>query len=231
MGNAAIVLSAGKGSRMHSDIEKQYMELNGRPVLYYSLKAFEDFASIEKVIIVASKEREDYIRRKILEKYGLKKVYAIVEGGKERYDSVANGIAAAGECDYIFIHDGARPILTQSLLSDLLEAVKKDHAVVPAAPVKDTIKVCDENGVVVSTPNRSTLWAVQTPQVFDAELISEAYRRLYIQKPENITDDAMVAEATMGAKIRVVTASSANLKITTPEDLDFAEILVKKLLT
>ena len=232
MKTTAIVLAGGRGKRMNSVVPKQFLMIKDKPVLYYSLKAFED-SFIDSVILVTSEDDREYCKKEIVRKYGFDKVEKIVTGGKERYHSVLNGIKAAGECDYLFIHDGARPFVTQDMLARLLEIVKESKACVAGMPVKDTIKISDEEGCIASTPKRELVWMIQTPQVFDFELIKKAY--LILEKDEyslhkkgiSITDDAMVVEMLLGEKVKLVEGSYQNIKITTPEDLAIAEGFLK----
>lgn len=228
MKTTAIVLAGGSGKRMNSTVKKQFLMLKDKPLLYYSLKAFED-SFIDSVILVASGEDMEYCRKEIVQKYRFNKVEKIVEGGKERYHSVINGVMAAPVCDYIFIHDGARPFITGSILERLFEEVKISKACVAGMPVKDTIKIADSQGYIETTPKRDLVWMIQTPQVFSYELIYRAYDIL--QKEEtrllkegiSITDDAMVVETLLGEKVKLVEGSYRNIKITTPEDLSVAE--------
>lgn len=228
MKTTAIVLAGGSGKRMNSSVKKQFLQIHDKPLLYYALKAFED-SFVDSVILVASEEDKEYCQKEIVEKYHFYKVKKIVSGGKERYHSVANGVMAAGECDYIFIHDGARPFVTRDMLERLLEAVKKTNACVAGMPVKDTIKIADAEGYIESTPKRDLVWMIQTPQVFSYELILNAYTILLkeesslIEKGISITDDAMVVETLIGEKVKLVEGSYKNIKITTPEDISVAE--------
>ena len=227
----AIILAAGKGSRMKSDIQKQYLLIKDRPVLYYSLKAFED-SFIDEIVLVTGEEEIPYCRDEIVKKYAFTKVTKIVAGGKERYHSVYAGLQAIEDCDYVFIHDGARPFVTEQILTRAYETVKKEHACVVGMPVKDTIKLADESGYAADTPRRDLLWIVQTPQVFSFSLIKEAYTAFLKQEQEllargiKMTDDAMVAEMFSDKKIRLVEGSYENIKITTPEDLRIAEVFL-----
>ncbi len=228
---AAVVLAAGRGSRMKSDVQKQYLLLKEKPVLYYSLKAFED-SFVDEIILVTGEKEMEYCRTEIVEKYGFSKVKAIVAGGKERYHSVFCGLQVIDECDYVFIHDGARPFITESILERAYESVQKEHACVVGMPVKDTIKLADENGYAATTPRRDLVWTVQTPQVFDFCLVKDAYA-MFLEKEQallaqgiKITDDAMVVETFTDTKIRFVEGSYENIKITTPEDLRIAESLL-----
>lgn len=225
---AAIVLAAGRGTRMHSDIPKQYLLVREKPVLYYSLKTFQD-SFVDRIILVTSESDVEYCRQNIVVQYGFDKVTRIVAGGKERYHSVYEGIKAAGDCDYIYIHDGARPFVTESMLERAYECVSKYDACVIGMPVKDTIKIADEDGFAASTPRRDLVWSVQTPQVFSFSLIKDAYSALIkdekriLQGGVRITDDAMVVETFTDKKVKLVEGSYENIKITTPEDLSIAE--------
>lgn len=224
---AAIVLSAGVGSRMKSDIPKQYMDLAGKPVIYYSLKAFED-AGFSSIVLVCGKDDVEYCQKDIVEKYELKNVTAIVPGGKERYHSVYEGLKSVSETDYVFIHDGARPMLTQDIIARLKEAVIKEEAAVAGMPVKDTIKIVDEEAYVTDTPERQYVWQVQTPQCFAYPIIYEAYQSIIQDEEEGwsipkITDDAMVLEYTTDHEVKMIEADYRNIKITTPEDLIIAQ--------
>ena len=229
---AAIVLAAGKGSRMKSDVHKQYLLLKDHPVLYYSLKAFED-SFVDEIVLVTGAEEIAYCRTEIVEKYHFTKVKKIVAGGKERYHSVFCGLQAVGECDHVFIHDGARPFITESILKRAYESVEKEHACVVGMPVKDTIKLADEKGYATDTPRRDLIWTVQTPQVFDFALVKGAYETFLSKEQEllaqgiRITDDAMVVEHFTDVRVKLVEGSYENIKITTPEDLEIAEVFLK----
>lgn len=224
---AAIVLSAGVGSRMKSDIPKQYMDLAGKPVIYYGLKAFED-AGFSSIVLVCGKDDVEYCKEKIIKKYKLKSVTAVVPGGKERYHSVFEGLKAVGQADYVFIHDGARPMLTQEIIERLKAAVVKENAAVAGMPVKDTIKIVDDDNYVTDTPERQYVWQVQTPQCFSFPIIYEAYSNVIRDEEEGwtipkITDDAMVLEYASDHEVKMVEADYRNIKITTPEDLVIAQ--------
>ncbi len=232
MKTVAVVLAAGSGSRMNSDVKKQYMEIGGKPLLYYSLKAFEE-SVIDDIVLVVSRGDIDYVRREIVDKYHFDKVTAIVEGGLYRYHSVRLGLmAAAPDCDYAFIHDGARPFVTDEIIMRALHAVKVHGACVVGMPVKDTIKISDDDGFATSTPDRAHTWLVQTPQVFSYKMILDLYMRLDREEGElmakgvNITDDAMVVEYFTDKKVKLVEGSYTNIKITTPEDIPAAEAII-----
>lgn len=227
MKTTAIVLAAGSGKRMNSKVHKQYLLLKGRPVLYYSLKAFED-SPIDDIILVVGAGEIDFCRKEIVEQYGFEKVRAIVEGGKERYHSVYEGLKVAGATDYVLIHDGARPFVSQPIIERTLEAVYEYKACVVGMPVKDTIKIVDEDTFAKETPNRSTVWMVQTPQAFAYSLVYDAYTRMLADEDAAITDDAMVVERMTDYKVKLIEGSYQNIKITTPEDLDVAEKFFEK---
>lgn len=229
----AIVLSAGTGSRMGSSVPKQYLPLLDRPVIYYSLKAFEDSPYIDEILLVAGADDLSYVKEEIVDKYGFTKVTAILAGGKERYFSVANALKKfEGKDGYVMIHDGARPMLTEEIIGRLYEGVCTYEAVCAAVPVKDTIKIVDEEGFAVRTPDRKTVYAVQTPQVFSLPLITGAYGEL-LQNPDTyrnvtVTDDAMVVECVYGKKVKMLQGSYENIKITTPEDMEVAKVYLSK---
>ncbi len=226
--SAAIVLAAGQGKRMHSKIQKQYMMLREKPLLYYALNAFEK-SEVDDVIVVVGAGEIRFCRAHIIEKYGFTKVRAVVEGGKERYHSVYQGIRAVENCDYVLIHDGARPLVDESMIASALDSVRTYQACVVGMPVKDTVKVVDDNGYSQSTPDRSKLWAVQTPQAFSFELVRGAYEKLF-EKDEyqiGVTDDAMVVEQMTGHRVKLIEGSYENIKVTTPEDVSVAEVFLQ----
>lgn len=230
---AAIVLAAGQGKRMNSKVAKQYLLLEDKPILYYALRTMEE-SFINEIILVTGNGEEEFCRTEIVERYGFQKVKKIVTGGKERYHSVYNGLCALDTPEYVFIHDGARPFLSQEILKRAYESVQQVQACVAAVPVTDTIKIVDDNCFVVDTPDRARLWSIQTPQVFEYSLIKEAYDGLirkeeeYLLKGIRITDDAMVAETVLNLPVKIIEGSYENMKITTSEDLAQAEILIKR---
>lgn len=233
--NKAIILAGGTGKRMNSNVPKQYMELHGKPILYYTIKAFQE-SFFDEIVLVCLENDIDYCRENIVNKYNFTKVSHIVAGGKERYHSVINGIKAVGESDYIYIHDGARPFATNEIFQNIKNTLESNDACIAAVAVKDTIKLVDSNGTVVDTPSREMLYQVQTPQAFKASLIIEAYNKLEASINNNslnglkITDDAMVVEHFTDAKVVISEGSYNNIKITSPEDIDFGEAILNKLL-
>lgn len=236
----AVILAAGQGKRMGTKTAKQFLELNGKPVLYYSLQAFEESA-VDYMLLVTSEQEMEYCKKEIVEKYKFQKVIGMTTGGKERYHSVYQGIKAAGEIitsmgyiiDVVLIHDGARPFVTKEMIAHLMEETKIHEACVSATPVKDTIKIADEEGFCDHTPNRNRVWAVQTPQVFLYEIARHAYEQLIekedqlLAKGIQITDDAMVVETILKKKVKLVEGDYRNIKLTTPEDLLVAQAFFK----
>lgn len=223
----AIVLAAGQGKRMGTKVQKQYLEIDGKPVLYYSLWVFEQSSVIDEIILVVGEHQEEYCRREIVDKYGISKVKTIVQGGAERYVSVWNGLQQVDGEGYVFIHDGARPFINEEILNRAYKDVQECKACVVGMPVKDTIKLADEEGFVEETPERSKVWMIQTPQVFDSSLVKAAYELLMQQDNNQVTDDAMVVEQMLGNKVKLTLGSYENIKITTPEDLKIASMFAK----
>jgi len=239
----AVVLAGGSGSRMHSDVAKQYMFLRGKPLIWYALHAVEESEVIDDCILVTDREAllSGFAKNEIVARYGFHKVDAIVAGGAQRYDSVYEALKRIASEErnvpnrdgYVFIHDGARPFLTEEILRRCYEAVTKYHACAAGMPVKDTIKIVDEDGFSRQTPNRSYVWQVQTPQVFDTPLILSAYERLMREQERllregiRITDDAMVVETLTGRAVKLVEGSYQNIKVTTPEDMTTAEAFLR----
>ena len=240
----AILLAAGSGSRMKSKVAKQFMLLDGKPLIWYALQAVEQSEIIDDCILVTGEKDAFYVRREIVEKYHFGKVDTITVGGKERCFSVANALQVIQNGDmrvpnrdgYVFIHDGARPFLTEKILQDTYAAVQKFHACAAAVPSKDTIKIADEEGFAISTPDRRFLWNIQTPQVFEVSLITEAYQKLLEQYEKlreqgiAVTDDAGVVELLTDRKVKLVEASYQNIKITTPGDMMVAEAFLREIL-
>lgn len=222
----AIVLAAGSGKRMNSKVHKQYLIIQDRPVLYYSLKAFEDSA-VDEIVLVVGKGEEKFCRKEIVDKYGISKVKVIVEGGKERYHSVFEGLKQTSDADYVLIHDGARPFVNQDIIRRCMQEVQKYQACVVGMPVKDTIKIADEEGYAKQTPDRKNVWMIQTPQTFSYALIYEAYEEMLKTEDTAITDDAMVLERIKGKKSKLIEGSYRNIKITTPEDLLIANVYLQ----
>ena len=238
----AVLLAAGSGSRMKSDVAKQYMSLCGKPLIWYALHAIEESSVIDDCILVTGAEDISYVKNEIVAKYGFRKAEAVVGGGKERYDSVYEALRVIADDKlktpnrdgYVFIHDGARPFLTEEILERCYKEVMHSGACVAGMPVKDTVKIADSEGYASQTPDRSYVWQIQTPQVFHTPLIIEAYDKLMREKDRlsaegvKITDDAMAVETLMDTPVKLVKGSYENIKITTPEDMVTADAFVRK---
>lgn len=216
-----IVVAAGKGLRMGGQVPKQHLPLAGKPVLARTLEAFEHMEQVHSVVLVVGPGDEarcsGYIAR-----YGLRKVHAVVTGGAERQASVYQGLLALDpEVEWVLVHDGVRPFVTPEETAECLAAARKHGAAVVAVPVKDTVKIVEPDGKIASTPDRSTVWAIQTPQAFRVRDLAAAHE-LAMRESFTGTDDAMLVERT-GQPVYVVRGGYHNLKITTPEDLEWAE--------
>ena len=233
-----IVLAGGSGKRVGAEIPKQYIEINEKPLLYYTLKAFED-SSVDGISIVADEAHLQFVVSEIVDKYGLKKVIRVCQGGAERFDSVHHGLddlsTVAEADDVVLIHDGARPFIKPEEIDRMIKAAAEQGAAIAAMPVKDTIKVSDEDGFVAATTVRANTWQIQTPQAFRFGLIKDAYEKAAQMKwkaadgnllgaGKIFTDDSMVIEAVCPEqKIKLEKLSYDNIKITTAEDLELAK--------
>lgn len=233
---AAIILAAGKGTRMQSQTLKQYLALENKPVLFYSLDTFSKLDIIDEIILVVSKGESEYCKAEIVDKYKIKKVRVITEGGAERYLSVQNGLMQVSEdVEYVMVHDSARPLITADTINGAYKALVDKGACVVGVPVKDTIKQTDDNARVAKTLPRNTLWTAQTPQCFKKEVLTRAYNNMYESmkaaeksgKTLVITDDAMIVEEYGGVNVWMVKGEYTNIKITTPEDIELAKLYMK----
>ncbi len=242
MKTTAIILSGGRGTRFCSAVPKQYIDVCGRPVLAYTLSAFQA-SLVDEIVIVAAAEYMDLCRQ-IAADYSISKLTAVAEGGKERYDSVLNGLRCVINADkrtdsvdksaeVVLIHDGARPFISSTAINEIIKTTSEEGACIAAAHCTDTIKVADEHDLIVSTTNRQLTWAAQTPQAFYLDDIYNAYEQLIgnenMQKSGiNITDDAMVYQlAYPQRKVKLYDAGKDNFKITSPSDIILAEMLLK----
>jgi 2-C-methyl-D-erythritol 4-phosphate cytidylyltransferase len=227
MKTGALIVAAGKGERMKGRVKKQFISLDGMPLLFYTLKAFEEFQRIENMYLVLDEGDFEYCMGEIIQKYGIKKVFQLVPGGERRQDSVWNGLKAMeGRCDMVIVHDGVRPFVSAEILKRLMAAMKEAQAVVTAIPALDTIKRVDGTGIVVDTLQRNTLFRIQTPQGFRYDLIKEAYKRALKEGIQG-TDDAYFVER-MGMPVKVIEGSPFNIKITTPEDISLAHHILQE---
>lgn len=224
---AVVVPAAGQGRRMGSRISKQYLLLGGKPVLVHTLEALEANSLVAEIVVVARREEIDFCQREIIGRFGLTKVKAVVEGGKERQDSVFAGLQQiTNSYRWVAVHDGVRPLLTSEVMNRVFAGVQSFPAVAAAVPLRDTVKLASADGWVEKTLPREGIWAIQTPQAFERELLLKAHQRA---KEEGFyaTDDAALVER-LGVKVRLVMGSSENLKVTTPEDLVVAEAILAR---
>jgi len=218
----AVIAAAGSSSRM-GGVDKIFAPLEGRAVLAHSVAAFEAHHSVGAAVVVLHPDSVEP-GRDLAREMGWGKVAAVVPGGERRQDSVAAGLdALPSQCRWVLVHDGARPCVASDVIDRGIEAAAECGAAVAATPVKDTIKVVDGNGVVVETPDRAALWAVQTPQVFRLDLL----RAAYAAGDADVTDDAALVER-LGHSVKVFHGSYDNIKVTTPEDLDVAAALLRR---
>ncbi|MGK5511581.1 2-C-methyl-D-erythritol 4-phosphate cytidylyltransferase [Brevibacillus formosus] len=224
MGTGVVIVAAGSGKRMGGQRNKLWLPLAGEPILAHTVRLFATHPDIDEVVLVVSEaDHAEVIALISAEKLPV----AVTLGGAERQDSVRNGLASlSANCDYVLVHDAARPFVTRKQISDMINQVQQDQATIMAVPVKDTIKVVGANGLVESTPARESLWAVQTPQAFRMSLLREAHQAAEAAGKLG-TDDAMLVEW-MGHPVSIMQGSYENIKITTPDDLWFGEEILRK---
>ncbi|MFH1386529.1 MAG: 2-C-methyl-D-erythritol 4-phosphate cytidylyltransferase [bacterium] len=219
MKNIVIIVAGGQGKRMGKP--KQFLRIAGKPMLDWTVAAFQKCKEIDGIVLVVSEEQ-----LALAKKIKAGKIIAIIPGGKERQDSVRNGLAELpASTEIVAIHDGARPGVSVETIERSIDEAKKLGAIVVGVPVKDTVKKVMSNGErVMGTLNRNELWAAQTPQTFQVEIIKKAYDKL----TENVTDDAMAVEK-LGIPVKMVMGEYTNIKVTTPEDLSIMASILKKL--
>ena len=222
----AVIVAAGKGRRMGTEVSKQFLPLCGKEILAHSVEKFEKAEKIRDIVLVTGEDSLQDVRD-MAQEYGWKKITSVVAGGKERQDSVWNGLqAVSADTEIVLIHDGVRPFVTEDILNHSIETAVEMGGCVAGVPAKDTIKVCNSENIAVATPDRSTLWQIQTPQTFRKDLILQAYQKA---KAEGFvgTDDASLAEYS-GCPVKVIMGSYRNIKITTKEDLLIGEAFLKE---
>ena len=224
---SVIIVAGGSGKRMGMAIKKQYILLEEKEVLAHTIETFNNCTFIDEIIVVVGEEEIEATWENIIKKYGYTKVKQVVAGGKERQDSVYNGlINTDNQSKYVMIHDGARPFITKETISKALEAVKQNKACVVAVPVKDTIKVVNNASKEIEhTPKRETLWSVQTPQCFEKDMLLSAYQFAH-ENNLAVTDDSMLVEA-YGKKVYIVEGEYTNIKITTKDDLILGKAILE----
>jgi 2-C-methyl-D-erythritol 4-phosphate cytidylyltransferase len=215
------VVIVGAGSSQRMGVDKVFMPLAGKPLLAWSVDVCQNCELVNQIVIVLNESKLD-LGRKLAAERGWSKIVEICPGGIRRQDSVRQGLNKLKDCDWVVIHDGARPFLTSGLIRDGLETARETGAAVVAVPVKDTIKLGNGDLMVKGTLNRRELWAVQTPQVFRFDIITKAHE----QVATDVTDDASMVEQ-LGYKVKLYMGSYDNIKITTPEDLALAELIAR----
>ena len=221
----ALIPAAGKGSRMAHSVKKPYLKLAQKPILAHTIHRFEQNSAVDAIFVIVDQADFSECRAAVLRPYPFTKVQELVEGGETRQRSVYNGVRAlSADVDFVIVHDGVRPFVTDEVIFACLTAADECGAAVAAVPVKDTIKVANEDSFIVETPVRDRLWAVQTPQVFQKSLLEEAHQVAQARQL-TATDDASLVEQ-LGFPVKLVKGSYANLKITTPIDLQVAEVLI-----
>jgi 2-C-methyl-D-erythritol 4-phosphate cytidylyltransferase len=224
--NSVVIVAAGTGSRMNMNINKQFIKLYDKEVIAYTIDAFYNNENIDEIVVVIREDEEEFFVEHIINKYMYKNI-KIAYGGKERQDSVYNGLKRLDyNCNIVIVHDGARPFIPKTVLDESIREANLNNAVVVGVPVKDTIKVIDNNNIVRDTPNRKHLWAVQTPQVFNYKVLMDAYENAY-NKDYYGTDDAMLVEY-LGQEVKMIMGSYENIKITTKEDISFGEQILRR---
>jgi 2-C-methyl-D-erythritol 4-phosphate cytidylyltransferase len=223
----AVIPAAGVGQRMGQNVSKQYLCLGGVPILIHTLRKFDQSPSVKAVYLTCPEGDLQYIEKELLPQHGIVKVEEVVAGGEKRQDSVRIGLSFVDDdTDVVVIHDGVRPFVSVDLIERTILEADEMGAVCAGVPVKDTVKVTCDGGWVRRTLDRNTLWLVQTPQTFRREIIQRAHQEAYNERFYG-TDDAMLVER-MGLPVRMIHGSYENIKMTTPEDLAFGEILIGK---
>lgn len=223
----ALIAAAGKGKRMNTRTSKPFIPIFGKPILAYTIEKFEKCKLIDKIYLTVNSEEKELCSRNVIIKYNFSKVQELVDGGETRQDSVYNGLKALDkDTDIVVIHDGARPLIEETLIRDSIEKAQKYGAAIAAIPIKDTVKKSENNFFINKTLNREEIWRAQTPQTFKYDLILPAYHKAYKDK-YLATDDAAILER-YGHKVKLIIGSEENIKITTPFDIIVAENFLKK---
>ncbi len=223
----AIVPAAGAGVRMGTDLAKQYLNLEGRPILAVTLETLQKCTPVDAILLVVPPDDVPYCRREIVEKFGILKVAKVVPGGKLRQDSVRMGLEALNDsCEMVVIHDGVRPMVEPGLVKEVLASAVRHRAAIAALPAKETVKAVSKTHRVTATYDRAEVWMVQTPQAFYYKDILKAHREALAKGLREATDDAFLVER-LGITVHVVPGSERNIKVTTPHDLALAEFLLR----
>lgn len=224
---SVVIPAAGQGKRMKTEKNKQFLLLDDQEILAHTINKFETESIVDEIIVVAHEDEIDYCENKIVNKYNFNKVSQIISGGATRQESVYNGLqVVSSSSDYVVVHDGARPFITSELIAKVIKEAEKYDAAAVGVPVKDTIKVINSDNMIINTPDRSKLIAIQTPQVFEKELICQAYQEAMADNFVG-TDSASLVER-MNQTVKWVKSSYENIKITTPEDLEFGKKILAR---
>ncbi|PKB71552.1 MAG: 2-C-methyl-D-erythritol 4-phosphate cytidylyltransferase [SAR202 cluster bacterium Io17-Chloro-G6] len=216
----AVIVAAGRSSRM-GGVDKTFVPILGLPLVAHTIDRFESFPQVDQIVLVLAEESMDR-GRELVQQRGYRKVSHVCPGGQRRQDSVRNGLESLSSCDWVLVHDGARPCFDEAMLQRGLDAAAECGSAVAGMPVKDTIKQVSPDQMVSETPDRSLLWAAQTPQVFQYQLLLDAHRTW----TEDVTDDAAMVEA-LGHPVKMFLGAYENLKVTTADDLIIAEAFLK----
>lgn len=224
----AVIVAGGSGRRMGAAVPKQYLELDGVPVLVHTLRTFAGWELLDEIVLVTAEDQIRYCREQIIERYGIPKIRTVTAGGDERHESVYRGLLACEDADYVFIQDAVRPFVTVEILKRGWETVRRFGTAVCGVPAKDTVKIAGADGIVTQTPPRELVWMVQTPQIFRYQLIRDAYEAIRKTDRTGITDDAMVMEAGGQMPVHMFAGDYTNIKITTPDDLLTGEAILRK---
>lgn len=224
---SAIVLSSGKGRRFGGDIPKQYTGICGKPVVVWSLEAFQR-SVVDKIILVCDANDIEFCTNDIIKKYNITKCTDIVAGGKERYNSVYAGLLAAKNSDYVLIHDGARPLIDTETINCASDYVQTKGSCVVGVPSSDTVQVTDEGGNITFTPLRANTWIAETPQCFKTSLALKSYEKAIHANDTSITDDAMVVLKYGNGKVAMLPGKKENIKLTTASDLKIMEFYLNE---
>lgn len=226
MKTTAIILAAGSGTRMNAPKPKQFLDILGAPMLSYTVRAFQE-SRADEIILVASEEYIPYCRENIVRAFDFSKVTQVIPGGRQRYDSVYQGILHS-KGDAVLVHDGARPCIRPELIDRCIGELETHPACVVGVPVKDTIKVVGAGNMITATPDRTFLWQVQTPQCFRREILLQAMEKMYAAGDSSLTDDAMAVEKYSDCKVKMLFGDYNNIKVTTPEDVVLIEKILKE---
>lgn len=226
--NVAIIVAAGSGSRAGGNLPKQFQEIENKMILVRAIEPFEKASFIDEIILVVSRDYVEYTLDKVVGKHKFKKIKQVIAGGASRFNSVYAGLKAIEDVDLVFVHDGARPFVSSDSLKKVYESAKETKASVLGVPIKCTIKMVDDDMCVETSLNRKKLWEMQTPQVFDAKLLREAYDNAYLYHIPDLTDDAMVVERMTNTPIHIVPGEYSNIKITSKIDIKVGKAYLKQ---